>query len=155
MLGPLTNPANPGFQSVGVFSLEMTRLYAYLMQKTNRNYTIIHALDGYDEISLTGDFKTIDNQGEHYHSLDSLGMNRLHPSAIAGGDTVEEAATIFTHILNGEGTDEQNQVVLKNAAFAIQTMKPQKTFSTCYAEAQDSLKGKYALESFRKLLQVN
>lgn len=155
MLGPLTNPANPGFQSVGVFSLEMTRLYAYLMQKTNRNYTIIHALDGYDEISLTGDFKTIDNQGEHYHSLDSLGMNRLHPSAIAGGDTVEEAATIFTHILNGEGTDEQNQVVLTNAAFAIQTMKPQKTFSTCYAEAQDSLKGKYALESFRKLLQVN
>lgn len=154
MLGPLTNPADPNYQSVGVFNLEMTRLYAYLMQKSNKQYTIIHALDGYDEISLTGDFKTVDNHGEHYHRLEELGQDPIAMVDIAGGDTVEEAANIFINILSGHGTEAQNKVVLFNASFAIQTLDPEKSFEDCYEKASTSLLGGKALRSFNSLLAV-
>lgn len=152
MIGPLVNPTNPHYQSVGVFSLELARLYGYLYQQTDKQYTILHALDGYDEVSLTGDFKTISNQGEHLHSIDQLGFTPISAEQIHGGETVEEAAKIFATVLNGEGTMEQNNVVLANAAVAIQTIHPQKRFADCYYEAEASLIGEKALASFKKLI---
>lgn len=151
MLGPLTNPANPKFQSVGVFSLELARLYAYLYQGTDKQYSIIHALDGYDEISLTGDFKVINNQGENYYSVDELGFSPIQASDLAGGDTIEEAASLFKTIIEGNGNDVQNNVVLTNAAFAIKTFHPEKSFGDCYYEAEQSLLGLKALGSLKKI----
>ncbi|HLW50296.1 MAG TPA: anthranilate phosphoribosyltransferase [Sphingobacteriaceae bacterium] len=152
MLGPLSNPANPTFQLIGVYSLELARLYGYLLQKTTKNYTIVHALDGYDEVSLTGNFKTIDNLGEHFHRLEQLGLQQVLPSAIEGGETVQQAAGIFSEIIQGKGTAVQNDVVLTNAALAIQTINPSKSFETCFEEAKDSLLGQKALNSFKKLI---
>lgn len=151
MLGPLTNPANPEYQSVGVFNLELARLYAYLYQGTDKKYSIIHALDGYDEISLTGDFKMVDNAGEHYYQVSDLGFDAIKAEQIQGGSNPQEAASIFRKIIEGDGTDAQNQVVLTNAAFAIKTLEPQKTFGDCYYEAESSLLGKKALKSLKTL----
>ncbi|MBD1431009.1 MULTISPECIES: anthranilate phosphoribosyltransferase [Sphingobacterium] len=151
MLGPLTNPANPKFQSVGVFSLELARLYGYLYQNTEKQYSIIHALDGYDEISLTGDFKVINNQGESYYSVEEFGFEAVKAEDLAGGDNVEEAAKIFREIIEGKGNTVQNNVVLTNAAFAIKTFHPEKTFGDCYYEAEESLLGLKALDSLKKL----
>lgn len=151
MLGPLTNPANPKFQSVGVFSLELARLYGYLYQNTDKQYSIIHALDGYDEISLTGDFKLINNQGEHYYSVDELGFETVQADELAGGDNVEEAAKIFRDIIEGKGNAIQNNVVLTNAAFAIKTFHPEKSFGDCYYEAEESLLRLKALDSLKKV----
>ncbi|GEM68461.1 anthranilate phosphoribosyltransferase [Sphingobacterium mizutaii NBRC 14946 = DSM 11724] len=152
MLGPLTNPANPKFQSVGVFSLELARLYAYLYQNTDKQYSIMHAMDGYDEISLTGDFKVINNQGENYYTVDELGFTAIAPEDLAGGESIEEAAKIFRQIIEGEGTDIQNNVVLTNAAFGIKTFHPEKSFADCYYEAEESLLGHKALRSFKTLI---
>ena len=154
MLGPLTNPANPKFQSVGVFSLELARLYAYLYQNTEKQYSIIHALDGYDEISLTGDFKVINNQGENYYTVEELGFTEVNPKDLTGGDSVEQAAKTFRQIIEGNGTDVQNNVLLTNAAFGIKTFHPEKSFGDCYYEAESSLLGHKALESFKKLVNV-
>src|SRR5690606_351047 len=153
MIGPLVNPTNPKYQSVGVFSLELARLYGYLYQQTDKQYTILHALDGYDEVSLTGDFKTISNRGESFYSIDQLGFSPLSPESIHGGDTIEEAAGIFMSVIQGNGTMEQNNVVLANAAIAIQTIHPEKSFGDCYYEAEASLLGKNALGSFKKLVE--
>lgn len=152
MLGPLTNPANPKFQSVGVFSLELARLYAYLYQNTDKQYSIMHAMDGYDEISLTGDFKVINNQGENYYTVDELGFTAIAPEDLAGGESIEEAAKIFRQIIEGEGTGIQNNVVLTNAAFGIKTFHPEKSFADCYYEAEESLLGHKALRSFKTLI---
>lgn len=154
MLGPLTNPANPKFQSVGVFSLELARLYAYLYQNSEKQYSIIHALDGYDEISLTGDFKIINNLGENYYSVDEIGFEPIKAEDLAGGETVEEAARLFRKIIQGKGNDKQNNVVLTNAAFAIQTFHPEKSFGDCYYEAEQSLLGFKALDSLKKLVNA-
>lgn len=154
MIGPLVNPTNPHYQSVGVFSLELARLYGYLYQQTDKQYTILHALDGYDEVSLTGDFKTISNKGEHIYSIEQLGFIPLSASSIHGGESVEDAAKIFSTVLNGSGTTEQNKVVLANAAIAVQTIHPEKSFGDCYYEAERSLVGKKALESFKKLVEL-
>jgi anthranilate phosphoribosyltransferase len=152
MLGPLVNPARPKFQMVGVFSLELARLYAYLFQKSKTGYTIVHALEGYDEISLTCDFKTFSPEGEHIHSISDLGFERIDPSKIGGGSSVEESAEIFKAVLDGEGSQEQNNVVLCNAAIAIRTIKPEKSFADCFYEAEESLNSGMALRSFNRLL---
>jgi anthranilate phosphoribosyltransferase len=152
MLGPLVNPARPKYQMVGVFSLELARLYAYLYQKSDTKYTIVHALDGYDEISLTCDFKTFSASGEHIHSIAQLGFEKIDPEKIGGGSTVKDSADIFKAVLKGEGTTEQNNVVVCNAAVAIRTIKPEQSFADCFYEAEESLHSKKALNSFKKML---
>jgi anthranilate phosphoribosyltransferase len=152
MLGPLVNPAKPKNQLVGVFNLELARVYAYLYQKSDIKYTILNALDGYDEISLTCDFKTFSADGEKINSVESLGFERLDPSQILGGSTVSESADIFVKVLEGEATTAQNNVVLANAALAIKTINPEKSFADCFYEAEASLTGKKALKSFKTLL---
>lgn len=152
MLGPMVNPAMPQNQMVGVFSLELARLYAYLYQKSDKNYTILHALEGYDEISLTCDFKTFSNQGEQIHQIENLGFAKIDPKKIAGGSSVQESAAIFTQVLDGNGSAEQNSVVLCNAALAIKTIKPENGFAECYDEAEEALQNGNALKSFKILL---
>ncbi|MBW4891464.1 anthranilate phosphoribosyltransferase [Mucilaginibacter sp. HMF5004] len=152
MLGPLVNPARPKNQIVGVFSLELARVYAYLYQKSSKNYTILHALEGYDEVSLTCDFKTFSKGGEKINSITDLGFDKLNPEEIAGGNTVPESADIFISVLVGEATTAQNNVVLCNAALAIQTLKPEKSFADCFYEAEESLLSKKALISFKTLV---
>ena len=152
MLGPMVNPARPQYQMVGVFSLELARLYAYLYQKADIKYTIVHALEGYDEISLTCDFKTFSPEGEHIHSLSQLGFDKIDPVKIGGGSNVQESAAIFRAVLDGEGSTEQNNVVLCNAAVAIRTIKPESSFSDCFYEAEESLNSGRALTSFKRLL---
>ena len=152
MLGPMCNPAQPKNQLVGVFSLELARLYGYLYQDSDKNYTILHALDGFDEVSLTCDFKTYTKKGEALIKVRDLGFDLLNEADIKGGDTVESSAAIFKSILNGEGTDAQQNVVLCNAALAIQTIKPDASFADCFYEAEESLLGKKALKAFTTLI---
>ena len=127
MLGPMANPANPKYQLVGVYNLEMARIYNYLLQQTGKAFTIIHSLDGYDEISLTNDTKVITNEGEKIMTPEQLGKRMVQPQDISGGNSVEEAANIFTTILKGEGTWAQNAVVLANAAMALHCTGKYKT----------------------------
>lgn len=154
MLGPMVNPAQPQNQMVGVFSLELARLYAYLYQQSAKNYTILHALEGYDEISLTCDFKTFSNEGEQIYQIESLGFVKIDATTISGGSTVEESAKIFTNVLNGKGTLEQNNVVLSNAAMAIKTIHAHKSFADCFNEAEEALTSGKALAAFTKLIAL-
>lgn len=153
MLGPMVNPARPKNQLVGVYNLELARMYGYLYQRSDRKYTILNAVDGYDEVSLTCDFKTFSIEGEKIYSPEGLGFERLDAAQIVGGNNVPESAAIFTKVLNGEGTGAQNNVVLVNAALAIKTIKPLSTFGDCFYEAEASLTGKKALESFKILIE--
>ncbi|HEY2583926.1 MAG TPA: anthranilate phosphoribosyltransferase [Mucilaginibacter sp.] len=152
MLGPMVNPAKPKNQLVGVFSLELARIYAYLYQKSDIKYTILNALEGYDEISLTCDFKTFSADGEKINSIENLGFEKLNPTEILGGKSIAESAAIFMNVLNGEATSAQNSVVLANAALAIRTIEPAKSFADCFYEADEALISKRALKSFETLL---
>ncbi|RYU92422.1 anthranilate phosphoribosyltransferase [Mucilaginibacter terrigena] len=152
MLGPLVNPAKPQNQMVGVFNLELARIYAYLYQKSDVKYTILNALDGYDEISLTCDFKTFSADGEKINSIESLGFNKLNEDEITGGHTVSDSAEIFMKVLNDEATLAQISVILSNAAMAIKTIHPEKSFADCFYEAEESLVSKKALNSFKTLI---
>ncbi|MEL6924081.1 MAG: anthranilate phosphoribosyltransferase [Bacteroidota bacterium] len=152
MLGPLVNPAQPKYNLLGVFSLELARLYQYILQQTERQFAIVYALDGYDEISLTGNARVYTNQSGQLISPEDLGKQTLQPSDLFGGDTVEEAASIFYNILDGKGTKAQQDVVIANAGLAIQRFKPQQSIIDCMAEAEESLLSKRALEKLQKLV---
>lgn len=154
MLGPMVNPAKPKKQIVGVFSLEIARIYNYLYQKSDVDYYIIHAMDGYDEISLTGDFKLISSKKEAILSPNQLGLPKLNAKEIEGGSTVEEALKIFVNVLNNEATLAQKQVVVANAAIAIKCARPQLSFDESVQVAVESIDSGKALKSFEKLLEV-
>ena len=154
MLGPMVNPAFPKNQLVGVFNLELARIYGYLYQKTNKNFTVLHALDGYDEISLTGDTKMISNQAEAILSPVDFGVQQIKQEDIFGGNTIEDSANIFLNVINGNGTDAQNNVVCANAGMAIATVKgvaPIEGFEL----AKESLMSGKALASLKVLQQLS
>ena len=153
MLGPMVNPSSPQYQVVGVFNLELARLYNYIYQQTDKEYTILHSLDGYDEISLTDDFKAITRHSEFIMSPEDLSLKRLISSDLGGGHTLEEAAKIFTDILNGKGTSAQNNVIIVNSGFAVKTMEPHKSLEDCLDIAGESLISKKALNVFKKLIR--
>lgn len=154
MLGPMVNPSFPANQLIGVYSLELARLYNYLFQSSDSNYTVIHSLDGYDEISLTGEFKYILNGVEQIISPGSLNYEKISPSDLHGGKTVIEAAEIFINILKGSGTKAQNNVVTANTQMAIRCFDPSKSFDECRLAAENSLFGGKALEAFTRLIEM-
>jgi anthranilate phosphoribosyltransferase len=154
MLGPMINPALPNFQMVGVYSLELSRIYNYLYQKTNKQFIILHSLDGYDEVSLTGDCKIIINGTEHMLSPASLGFNKYAPAELKGGLNADESLKIFLAVLEGSGSEAQNDVVVANAGLAIKCMSPGLSIPDCMAKAEESLISGRAMEKLRKLINL-
>lgn len=154
MLGPLVNPAFPQAQMTGVFNLELARTYRYLLEKTNRKFTVVHTLGGYDEISLTDRASCLRNEGESMLSPADFG-GKVAPKAIFGGDTVEAASGLFTKILEGKGTPEQNRVVVANAALALQCYGVSESLEDCIAAANESLVSGKAFGVLKKLISLN
>ena len=154
MLGPLVNPAFPQNQLVGVYDLELQRLYNYMLQTSGKNYSIVHSLDGYDEISLTGDFKVISNKGELLLSAQDMNMKTVSPEDIHGGNSIPEAAKIFTDILSGKGTEAQNNVVIANAAMALKCVDYDKPLHEHIEKAKESLLSGKAKKALETLLEI-
>jgi anthranilate phosphoribosyltransferase len=154
MLGPLVNPAFPKFSIIGVYNLEMARLYNYLLQQQKENFAIVHGLDGYDEVSLTGDSKLFTHEGEKVFSAVQLAGMEVKPESISGGNTIEEAARIFKTIIEGKGTPEQEAVVLANAAIALQVTGLFKSYDDAFEAAKESLRSGKANTCLKKLISL-
>lgn len=154
MLGPMVNPAFPKFQLVGVFNLELARAYGYLYQRSAKKYTILHALDGYDEVSLTSNTKAISNTSERLLTPQDFGVTKISQPQIYGGDTIEQAAKIFTQVISGQGTEAQNNVVCANAAVAISTAKGSSILDS-FALAKESLNSGKAQNALQSLINLS
>jgi anthranilate phosphoribosyltransferase len=153
MLGPMVNPAFPKLQMVGVYSLELARMYSYLyQQQPDVKYSIIHTLDGYDEISLTSPFKVISDKQEVLLDADALGLQRLQHEQIKGGDGIAESAEIFLKVLKGEGTPAQTAVVAANAGMAIQCARPELNPADAVVQAKETLESGKAYTLFTNLI---
>ncbi len=155
MLGPMVNPAFPSRQLVGVFSLELARQYGYLYQDTDKSFVILHSLDGYDEVSLTGPFKYFYNGGEKVVEPVDLGLPKLKYEDIKGGTTVEESSRVFMDILEGKGTVAQNAAVVANAGMALYTGNQKDGILAAVQKAKEALESGKALRAFKKLMEVN
>ena len=154
MLGPLVNPSSPNNQMVGVYSLELVRLYSYIFQKSNKNFSIIHSLDGYDEVSLTGNVKIISNNSEKIFEPSDFDLNILKPKSIVGGNSISESAKIFMNILNNKGSSSQNNVVLVNSGIAISTAQ-NISIKNGIEKARESLNSGKALNAFKTLKKLS
>jgi len=152
MLGPMVNPSFPKNQLVGVFSLELARVYGYLYQKTDKNFVVLHSLDGYDEISLTGGFKMISNDAEQIVYPEDLGLNQVRAEELSGGKTIADSAKVFVDILSGKGTKAQNEAVIANAGTAIYCGKQLATLEEGIQQARESLESGKALAKFKALI---
>jgi anthranilate phosphoribosyltransferase len=153
MLGPMVNPAFPKRQLVGVFNLELARQYGYLYQETDKDFLILHSVDGYDEVSLTGSVKYFYNEGEKMLEPEDLGFSRLTYEDIKGGDSIEASAKIFMSVLEGKGTAPQRNAVVANAALALYAVNRKAGLTSAVNQAQDALESGKALKSFKALIQ--
>jgi anthranilate phosphoribosyltransferase len=154
LLGPMVNPSDPSYQLVGVYNLEVSRFYNYLLQLENRKYAIVHSMDGYDEVSLTSDVKLITRDGESMLSPVQLGGDYVTQGEIYGGDTVQASAELFMRILRGEGTSAQQNVVLANSALALLLTDRYADYASAFEAAKESLKSGKALSVFNKLISL-
>lgn len=156
LLGPLVNPSQPKAQLLGVANLDQMRLYRQVYQKLGIDYGIVNSIDGYDEISLTGDFKVATNNYERVFSPADLGFVPATPEELVGGANEDEAAEIFDAVLENRALPAQKNVVLANAAFGIQVMeKGQKSIEECVEIARESIDSGKVLATFRKFAEIN
>lgn len=156
LLGPLVNPSQPKAQLLGVANLDQMRLYRQVYQKLGIDYGIVNSIDGYDEISLTGDFKVATNNYERVFSPADLGFVPATPEELVGGANEDEAAEIFDAVLENRSLPAQKNVVLANAAFGIQVMeKGRKSIEECVEIARESIDSGKALATFRKFAEIN
>jgi len=154
MLGPLVNPANPQYQFSGVYSSEAGRVYSYFLQAENKTFTVIHSLDGYDEVSLTAPVKLFNKNGETLIDFWEMGLKRVSPSDIAGGLTIEESAKIFVSVLENRATPQQHSVILANSALAINCIDPAKTIEEAIIIANETIVSGKAFEVFKNLITM-
>lgn len=155
MLGPLVNPVIPRRQLLGVYNLALARLYCYTFQQSNSQFAVVHSLDGYDEISLTSEFKVLGQNSESIYTPEQLNFKRCQEYELDGGDTPEAAARIFDNVLNNQASDAQRNCVIANSAFAIQVMEPDKKIDECIAIATESLDSGRARQAFEKFIEIN
>lgn len=156
LLGPLVNPSQPKAQLLGVANLDQMRLYRQVYQKLGIDYGIVNSIDGYDEISLTGDFKVATNNYERVFSPADLGFVPATQEELVGGANEDEAAEIFDAVLENRALPAQKNVVLTNAAFGIQVMeKGRKSIEECVEIARESIDSGKALATFRKFAEIN
>ena len=154
VLGPLISPVRPQYQCLGVYSLKMMRLYNYIYQNLGVQYSIVHSLDGYDEISLTDTCKVVSSMGEFVYTPEQLGYKTLKQEDLWGGNSVDEAAQIFMNVLDNKATNAQRNAVIINSAFAILTRTPFKPLEQCKAEAAESLTSGSAKKVFEKFVEI-
>lgn len=155
MLGPVVNPIKPKRTVLGVFNLKMARLYFYMYQQTDVDYSIVHSLDGYDEISLTGDFKIINRFEEKIYNPEQIGLIRCREVDLDGGATPEDASKIFDNVINNTATLAQKNAVIANAATAIRTINPDQSFEEAIAQARESIDSGRTKETFKRFLELN
>lgn len=155
LLGPLINPCLPAYQLLGVADLPQMRLYTNTLQRLGIGFAVVNNLDGYDEISLTDEFKVMTNCYETIYRPADLGFSIARQEELYGGDTPQEAARIFDNVLENRATKAQTDCVLINASFAIQAVEPMKRIEECVAIARESLESGKALKTFRKFIELN
>lgn len=155
MLGPLVNPSRPSRQLLGVYNLKLARLYFYLYQQMDVDFSVVHSLDGYDEISLTHEFKVITRNGESLYTPEQLGMPRCTAADLDGGTTLQDASNIFDAVLENRATAAQKNCVIINAAFALQTIEPKYSIDACIAIARESIDSGHASVALKKFIALN
>ncbi|MBQ8867290.1 MAG: anthranilate phosphoribosyltransferase [Bacteroidaceae bacterium] len=155
LLGPLVNPCKPAYQLLGVADLPQMRLYTNVFQRLGIGFAVVNNLDGYDEISLTDQFKVMTNRYETIYKPSELGFSLARQEELSGGNSPEEAARIFDRVLMNEATRAQTDCVLINASFAIQAIEPDKSIEECVAASRESLESGRALQTFKKFIEIN
>lgn len=155
LLGPLVNPSRPACQLLGVATLSQMRLYAGVYQEIGVDYGIVNSIDGYDEISLTGDFKVRTNSEERIYTPSQLGLSQTNPGELECGDTVDDAKEIFDSVMENRSAQAQKNVVMANAAFAITVLDPAKTIDEALLMARESLESGRALQVLRRYVELH
>ena len=155
MLGPLVNPTLPKHQLLGVYNLKLMRLYNYIAQSEGINCTVVHSLDGYDEVSLTSPFKVVSGTGDKVYLPSDIGMAKAEEKELWGGESIGEAAKVFDKVISGNGSKAQENCVVANAAFAITTLEPGTTLADAINESRESIRSGRAMEALKKFVEVN
>lgn len=158
MLGPLLNPAEPDCQMIGVYSLDLLRMYSQLSERLGKNYTILHTLDGCDEVSLTSSVKVCSMGSEDILSPQDFGMPYNTYADLDEGGDIAAASRIFLGVLDNTAAKAQRNVVIANAATALFYIERQKAGNRTLADftsmASEAIESGKAGRIFSRLIEL-
>ena len=155
LLGPLTNPASAKRQVVGVYSKELTKTFANVLQKLgSKHVLVVHGEDGMDEISITG--RTFvaelkDNTIKEYTiepSLYNLKTGSLKDIVV---EDPSQSKKIILDILNGE-LSVARDITLLNAGAAIYIAGLTDNINSGIKIAEDVIDQGKAMEKLNQLI---
>lgn len=149
-MGPLVNPAHPTHQLSGTYSLELAKQYQHVLRSDRENFTILHGMDGYDELTFIGATRILGKERDEIIGNSPIATN-IQLQQISGGETVQESAAILVNVLQGKGTEQQNIVLAGNVALALQTFDPEKSFETAFAQAYEAILSGNAINHLKKI----
>ena len=157
ILGPLTNPAHPKRQLLGVYDEYLIEpLAKVLMELGVKRGMVVYGMDKLDEISLSAPTKVCEIKDGSLHTYEikpeDFGLSRCKKEDLSGGDPKENAA-ITLSILEGEKGAKRDAVLL-NAGAALYIGEKAKSMQegiNLAARLIDSKKALKVLEDFIKV----
>jgi len=157
LLGPLTNPATAPNQLMGVFSAGITESTAHVLNNigTKRAF-VVHGMDPLDEVSLSSETRVSEVRfgtvTTYTVTPEDFGFSRAPISAIAGGDSMENAK-IVSDVLHGKKGPHRD-IVLLNAAFALAASGLAETPKDALPLVTKSLDSGAALHKLEQLVEA-
>ncbi len=157
LVGPLSNPAFPKYQLMGVYSEEILKPLAHSLANIGvKNLMTAYGRDGLDEISLCGEtavYEIIDGkESEYIITPEKLGFDRCSKNDLTGGSP-QENAEITLSILNGEKGHKRNAVVL-NCIYAYHLVHPEMELLDIKEIIENSIDSGKALNKLNEFLKL-
>jgi len=154
-LGPLVNPLQPNLQLTGVFNLKTARLYKDILSNSRKAFSVVHSIDGYDEVSLTAPFKVFSETSEQLLYPEELTDETITEDDLFGGSDILQSEKIFEAIVSGNGNAVQNEVIKINTALGIKCFKPEMSLEDAQLEAEQIIKSGKVAQTIKNVIKLS
>lgn len=158
ILGPLTNPAFAGSQFSGVYSEDLVRPFAGVLDRIGvRNGLVVYGRDGIDEMSVCAESKVCEVRNgqfdEYVVKPQDFGLPMSPHAELLGGDPAENAA-ITRGILGGRIKGGKRDAVLLNAAAGLYTVGKAKSIEEGIEMARNAIDSGQALSRLKRYVAL-
>lgn len=158
LVGPLSNPAFPKYQLMGIFTESLVEPLAHVLANLGiKNLMVVYGRDCLDEISLCGETavcEIIDGVQKNYViTPEQFGFERCEKSDLLGGSP-DENAKITLDILNGVKGHKRNAVVL-NCIYAYHIVHPEMSLDDVKKLIENTIDSGKTLEKLNEFISLS
>ena len=130
-------------------------MYKDILTNSRKAFSVVHSIDGYDEVSLTAPFKVFSETSEQLFYPEELTNVSITEDDLFGGNDILESEKIFRAIAAGKGSDIQNEVIKINTALGIKCFKPEISIADAQLEAEEIIKSGRVAQTIGNVIKIS